>query len=88
VAPSGVDLIPGASQAIVLSDVKTDAAGRAGKLLLILVGWNAEDRDPPRAMRPWRECLERKTFSLNFIFRAAELFTAGCGELFRALLAG
>jgi len=31
-APSSVDLIPGASQAIVLSDVETDAAGRAGEL--------------------------------------------------------
>ena len=86
-APSRVDLIPGASRAIVLSDVATDAAGRAGKLLLILVGWATEDRDPPRAMRPWQECLERKTFSLDFIFRAAELFTFGCGALDRALLA-
>jgi len=32
VAPSCVNLIPGASQAIVLSDVETDAAGRAGEL--------------------------------------------------------
>ena len=86
-APSSVDLIPGASQAIVLSDVETDAAGRAGKLLLILVGWVAEDRDPPRAMRPGPECLERKTFSLDFIFRAAELFTFGSGTLLQTVLA-
>jgi hypothetical protein len=38
-------------------------------------------------MRPWQECLERKSFSLDFIFRAAELFTFGCGALERALLA-
>jgi hypothetical protein len=38
-------------------------------------------------MRPWPECLERKTFSLDFIFRAAELFTEDCGELLGALLA-
>src|SRR5579859_6594870 len=87
VAPSCVDLIPGASWAIVLSDVETGAAGRAGKLLLILAGSDTEDRDPPRAMRPWPECLERKTFSRNFMGRAAELFTAGCGGLFPALLA-
>jgi hypothetical protein len=87
VAPSCVDLIPGASRAFVLSDVGTDAAGRAGELRLILVGWEQRDRDPPRAMRPWPECLERKTFSLPFIFGAAKLFTAGCAELFRDLLA-
>ena len=86
-APSCVDLIPEASRAIVLSDVETDAAGRAGKLLLILVGSETEDRDPPGAMRPWQDCLERKTFSLTFIVGAAELFTEGCGELVGALLA-
>jgi hypothetical protein len=85
-APSSVDLIPGASQAIVLSDVETDAAGRAGKLCSILVGWKADDRDLPRAMRPWRECLERKSFSLDFMTRAAKLFTDSCGELRRGLL--
>jgi len=86
VAPSSVDLIPRASQAIVLSDVETDAAGWAGKLLLILVGSQTKDRDPPRAMRPWRECLERKSFSLDFMTGAAKLFTDSCGELRRALL--
>ena len=86
-APSCVDLIPGASQAIVLSDVGTDAAGRAGELALILVGWIKRDRDPPGAMRPWQECLERKTFSPGFILGAAELFTEDCGEVSRALLA-
>jgi hypothetical protein len=85
-APSCVDLIPGASQAFVLSDVKTRAAGQAGELPLILLGCDENDRDPPRAMRPRQGCLERKTFSLHFIVAAPKLFTAGCGELFRALL--
>jgi len=87
VAPSCVDLIPGASQAIVLSDVETDAAGRAGELCSILVGWGTEDRDPPGAMRPRQVCLERKSLSPHFITAAAELFTADCGELAGALLA-
>src|SRR5262249_31152061 len=87
VAPSCVDLIPEASQAIVLSDVETDAAGRAGELLLILAGLETNDRDPPRAMRPGQTCLERKNFPLDFIFRAAELFTFGFGALLRTLLA-
>jgi hypothetical protein len=39
-------------------------------------------------MRSEPACLERKTFSLPFIIGAAKLFTAACGELFRALLAG
>src|SRR3974377_597816 len=86
VAPSCVDLIPGASQAVVLSDVSTGAAGWAGKLNPILVGWWKMDRDPPGAMRPWQTCLERKTFSLDFIGVAAELFTDDCGELRGALL--
>lgn len=38
-------------------------------------------------MRPEQECLGRKTFSLDFIRRAAELFTESCGELPEALLA-
>lgn len=38
-------------------------------------------------MRPWPECLERKTFSPDFIAAAAELFTEGCGELFEDFLA-
>jgi len=87
VAPSGVDLIPGASWAIVLSDVGTDTAGRAGKLGLILVGCGRADRVPPRAMRPGQASLERKSFSRTFMIGAAELFTEGCGELFEALLA-
>jgi hypothetical protein len=87
VAPSCVDLIPGASQAVVLSDVGTDAAGWAGKLALILAGCIMRDRVPPRAMRPWLTCLERKSFSPEFIFGAAELFTEACGELRGALLA-
>jgi hypothetical protein len=87
VAPSCVDLIQGASWALVLSDVGTDAAGRTGELCAILEGSDTDDREPPRAMRPWQACLERKTFSLDFIFRAAELFTFGCGALIRTLLA-
>ncbi len=86
-APSCVDLIPGASQAIVLSDVWTGAAGWSGKLCEILAGWSAEDRDLPGAMRPWQGCLERKSFSLDFTSGAAELFTDGCGGLPEALLA-
>jgi hypothetical protein len=40
-------------------------------------------------MRPETICLGRKTFSRGFIFGAAKLFTAGCGELGAdALLAG
>jgi hypothetical protein len=38
-------------------------------------------------MRPRQECLERKGFSLLFIFGTAELFTEGSGELLEALLA-
>jgi hypothetical protein len=87
VAPSCVDLIPGASQAVVLSDVRTGAARRTGELCEILEGYDTDDREPPGAMRPRRECLERKTFSLPFILVSAELFTERCGELLRALLA-
>jgi hypothetical protein len=40
-------------------------------------------------MRPEEESLGRKSFSLQFIFGSAKLFTAGCGELCAgALLAG
>jgi hypothetical protein len=38
-------------------------------------------------MRPRQACLERKTFSPDFIVGAAELFTFGCGALDRVLLA-
>ena len=86
-APSCVDLIQGASWALVLSDVGTYAAGRTGKLCWILMGSAAKDREPPRAMRPGQECPRRESFSLDFIFGAAELFTFGCGALDRALLA-
>ena len=86
-APSCVDLIQGASWALVLSDVGTDAAGRTGKLCEILKGFEADDREPPRAMRPGQECRGRESFSPDFIFGAAELFTFGCGALGRALLA-
>src|ERR1051325_10780391 len=86
VAPSCVNLIQGASWAVVLSDVGTGAARRTGKLGSILVGWVTKDRAPSGAMRPEAFCLIRKSFSPPFIFGAAQLFTAGCGELFRALL--
>jgi len=78
-APSCVDLIPGASRAAVLSDVGTDAAERAGVLRVILVGWGAKDRDPLGAMRPEAGCLGRESFSPEFILAAAKLFTVGCG---------
>ena len=87
VATSCVDLIPGASWAFVLSDVGTGADRRAGKLSRILIGSGTNDRDPPGAMRPRQACLERKTFSPDFIFGAAKLFTAGCGEVWEDLLA-
>jgi len=38
-------------------------------------------------MRPWRECLERKSLSLDFMNGAAELFTEACGKPSEALLA-
>ena len=85
-APSCVALIPGASQAIVLSDVETGAAGQAGKLNLILAGCIKMDRDLPGAMRPWLECRERKSFSPDFTFGVAKLFTDSCGELLGTLL--
>ncbi len=86
-APSGVDLIPGASQAFVLSDVERDAARQAGELPLILAGFGTTDPDLPGAMRPRQACLVRKSFSLHFIFGSAELFTEGWGELPGALSA-
>ena len=86
-APSCVDLIPGASRALVLSDVGTRAAGWAGKLGSILVGCVMSDRDPPGAMRPGQGCLARKSFSLAFMVRAAELFTEGAEALPGVLLA-
>jgi len=89
VTPSCVALIPGASRAIVLSDVWTGAARRAGELRLILEGLKTDDRDPSRAMRPEEACLGRKIVSAQFTLGAAKLFTAGCGELCAgALLAG
>jgi hypothetical protein len=78
----------GASQAFVLSDVGTAAAGRAGELREILTGWRTEDRDAPGAMPPEGLCLRRKTFSLTFIFGSAKLFTVGCGVAVGFLAAG
>ena len=87
VAPSCVNLIQGASWAFVLSDVGTGAARRAGELGLTFARWDGRDRDPSGAMRPARLCLRRKSFSLRFIPGPAQLFTVGCAELRRALLA-
>jgi hypothetical protein len=80
-APSVVILILGASQAVVLSDIVTAAAEGAGKLCEVFVRPDANDRDPLRAMRPACSLPGRK------FFVAAELFTVGCGDLPRALLA-
>jgi hypothetical protein len=81
-APSCVVLIPGASRAVVLSDILTAAAGRAGELSEAFARRDTDDREPSGAMRPALLLPDRKTFV------AAQLFTVGCGELFlRALLA-
>jgi hypothetical protein len=61
-APSCVDLIPGASQAFVLSDVKTRAAGQAGELPLILLGCDENDRDPPRRCDRGKDASNAKLF--------------------------
>jgi hypothetical protein len=74
-------LIHGASQAVVLSDIVTAAAEGAGKLSGVFVRQAEMDRDPLRAMRPGTTLPGRK-----FVV-AAELFTVGCAELPRALLA-
>lgn len=74
-------LIHGASQAVVLSDIVTAATEGAGKLSVVFVRLAKKDRDPLTAMRPASTLPGRK-----FIV-AAELFTVGCGELPRALLA-
>jgi len=87
VALAGVKLIQEASRAVVLSDVGTGAAGRAGELGLVFVRSTGLDRAPSGAMRPEAGCLVRKSFSPGFMLAAAELFTEGCGENLRALLA-
>jgi hypothetical protein len=74
-------LIHGASQAVVLSDIGTATAEGAGKLSEVFERLAEMDRDPLRAMRPVSTLPGRK------FFVAAELFTVGCGELPRALLA-
>ena len=78
---SGVLLIQGASQAIVLSDIGTAAAEGAGKLFEVFVRLPETDRDLLRAVRPVLTLAGRK------FLVAAELFTGGCGELPWALLA-
>lgn len=78
----------GASQAFVLSDVGTGAAGRAGELFSILTGSRKEDRDAPGAMPPEGFCLRRKSFSLTFIVDSAKLFTVDCGAAVGFLAAG
>ena len=74
-ALSVVNLIQGASQAIVLSDIVTAAAEGAGKLSSVFVRQGANNRDPLRAMRPALTLPDRK------FFVAAELFTGGTAEL-------
>jgi hypothetical protein len=74
-------LIHGASQAVVLSDIGTATAEGAGKLSEVFERQAKMDRDPLRAMRPVSTLHGRNSFG------AAELFTVGCGELPRALLA-
>jgi hypothetical protein len=80
-ALSGVILIHGASQAIVLSDIRTATFEGAGKLREVFVRPGANDRDALKAMRP------ELSLSSSKFFVAAELFTVGCGESLRALLA-
>jgi hypothetical protein len=80
-ALSLVILIHGASQAVVLSDILTAAAERAGKLVAVFVRLGGLDRDPLIAVRPASILPGRK------LFVAAKLFTVGCGELPLALLA-
>jgi hypothetical protein len=80
--PSCVILIPGASRAIVLSDILTAAAGRAGELCEAFARRGTDDREPSGAMRPALLLPDRK------LFVAAQLFTVGSGELvLRAFLA-
>ena len=73
---------------MVLSDFGTGAAARAGKLSVTCARWYERDRAPCRAMPPEALYSGGKTGSLPFFIGAAQLFTAGCGELFRALFAG
>jgi len=74
VALSAVDLIQGASRAIVLSDFLTAAAARSGKLFEAFVRLGTNDRDPRGAMRPLLLISDRK------FFVAAELFTEPAGS--------
>src|SRR5260370_29410576 len=76
---SCVALIPGASQAVVLSDIGTAATERAGKLKSAFVRRRTYDREPFRAMRPLPSYSDRKFLS------RAPLFTVRGGELPRAL---
>jgi hypothetical protein len=85
---SQVNLIPGASWAIVLSDFGTGAAARPGELSVTFVRSYVRDRVPRGAMPPGWLYSGGKTCSLGFFIGVAQLLTAGCGELFRALLAG
>src|SRR6266516_6958600 len=62
VARSNVNLIQGASRAIVLSDFGTDAARGTGALGLTFARCGLQDRDPAGAMRPARSCLGRESF--------------------------
>src|ERR1700682_32864 len=80
VARPYVNLIHGASRAVVLSDVGASATKRAGMLSLTFSRSGPSDRDPLRAMQPVQSCPSCKTFSPPFIFAGAQLFTARLGR--------
>ena len=88
VTRSQVHLIPGASWAIVLSDFGTGAAAQAGKLSVTFARWYRRDPAPRGARPPEGLSSGGKTGSRRLVIGAAQLFTAGGEELFRALLAG
>src|SRR5260370_36299755 len=77
---SCVALIPGASQAVVLSDIWTAATERAGKLKSAFVRRRTYDREPFLAMRPLPSYSDRKFLS------RAQLFNVGRGERSQAHL--
>jgi len=73
-ALSGVNLIQGASRAIVLSDFVRAAAARSGKLTEAFKRQGCMDREPRGAMRPELFIHRRK------VFVGAELFTEAAGS--------
>ena len=85
-ALSEVNLIQEASWAIILSDLKTDASRRPGLLWIVLAGLGHTDRDPSGAMPPI-PLYSGDEICKSFSNESAHVFTTGCGELPRALLA-